>query len=61
MTGRPYMAIASCQLAIVHAAGFGSSGYLCQRRNPRDGRAASGVILAYHQSGNLIVYAKELA
>jgi hypothetical protein len=61
MIDGPYTAIADCQFAIVDAADISSSGYLCQRRNHRDGRAASGVILACHQSGNLIVYAKELA
>jgi hypothetical protein len=61
MTDRPYVAVADCQFVVVDAVDIGSHGHLCQRWNYRGGRTVSRVVLACHQSGNLIVYAKELA
>jgi hypothetical protein len=61
MTRRPYLAAAGCQFAAVDVVDISSHGYQCQRRSYCAGKAVSRAVLACHQSGNLIVYAKELA
>lgn len=61
MTDWPCVAVADCRFAVVNTVGMTSHGDLCQQESHRGGRAVSRVILACHQSDNLIVYAKELA